>query len=395
MREAVNGMGAIWPSARVSRAVTDRLTIASVGNRGELARILPFLEQQRVPHAGETVARATGRASYAALLAGKVAPDAALLLAECSERRAATLPRQGAIILPLRLNLVVRLDGDASPLERVSRTDRKLFVRRRRRDDLTLVRGTGGADFDFFYDRMHVPTMRRRHGDAARSEPREAAYQCLFEHGVLFFVEEAGTRAGGMLCRLEPEARRLIVRLVGVLDGEDVHYSSALYMAMYILVLEWASDQGLAEVDLSVSEPFLSKGVLQFKRKLHPHFELPQNHLRNRRLWLQVQRDSAEVRDFLVANPLISIDADGQLEAVYFHDQQRPARQSLSCASPGISRATLVDLDAFLSCCRGPRRRNAPTAVPRLPWKVKRSVLGERRATATEHHSARLRAHRP
>ncbi|MBI0293372.1 hypothetical protein JBE04_02415 [Streptomyces sp. PRKS01-29] len=365
LRSAVNGVGGAWPSARVSRSATGRLTIASVGDRGELTRILPFLEQQRTPLAGETVSRSTGRASYRALLDGKVAPDASLLLAECSERRASALPRQGAITMPLRLDLVVRLSRHVSPLEQVSRTDRKLFIRQRRRRGLKLVLGNRVADFDQFYDRMHVPTMRARHGDAARSEPREAAFQCLFEHGVLFFVEEAGTRVGGMLCRLEPEAGRLIVRLVGVLDGGEAHYSSAVYMAMYILVLEWAREQGLSEVDLSISEPFLSKGVLQFKRKLHPHFELPRNHLRNRRLWLKVRRDCAEVRDFLVANPLISIDAGGSLEAVYFYDHQRPPRQNLSWASPGISGATLIDLDDFLS--PRPERRDAEGTLSECP----------------------------
>ncbi|MEU3199951.1 hypothetical protein [Streptomyces sp. NPDC006996] len=332
--------------------MTGRLTIASVGDHSELTRVLPFLEQQRVPYAGETLTRSTARGSYAALIAGKVAPDASLLLAECSDRRASTLPGQAAITMPLRLNLVVRLTSDVSPLDQVSRTDRKLFIRQRRRRGLSLVVGHGISDFNQFYDRMHLPTMLRRHGRTARSEPKDAAFQCLFEYGVLFFVEEGGTRIGGMLCRLDPQGKRLIIRLVGVLDGEETHYSSSVYMAMYILVLEWARNQGLAEVDLSVSEPFLSKGVLQFKRKLHPHFELPRNHLKNRRLWLKAQHDCAEVRDFLVANPLISINAGGRLKAVYFYDHQRPARRSLSCTSPGIEEATLVDLDSFLSSCR-------------------------------------------
>ncbi|MCY0935869.1 hypothetical protein [Streptomyces sp. H34-S4] len=54
------------------------------------------------------------------------------------------------------------------------------------------------------------------------------------------------------------------------------------------------------------------------------------------------------MRDFLVANPVLAEGANGTLEAVYFHDAERPARTEYSAKSPGVERVRRIDLDDFL-----------------------------------------------
>lgn len=86
----------------------------------------------------------------------------------------------------------------------------------------------------------------------------------------------------------------------------------------------------------------------------HPRRPSP-NHFGSKRLWFQVRRDTPEVRDYLVANPMLAENDEGRLEAVYFHDAERPARLDYAANSPGVDGTRHIDLDSFLA------------SVPRTP----------------------------
>ncbi|WP_329007433.1 GNAT family N-acetyltransferase [Micromonospora rifamycinica] len=318
--------------------------LAYAGLTEGLDHVLPFLEQQR----GPTGRRRRQLTSWADIFSGRAVPAADILAAGCLPGRVPSGPVPRSLTLPLRITLVVPLGEDAAGvLRRVSRKARQQHARELRSRSRSLEVATLDQDFALFYDRMHLPTMQRRHASATRSVSRATAHQCLFRGGVLFFLQESGERVAGMLCR--QEGNGLVIRLAGVRDGAEEPYRSGTYMAIYILILQWAADQGLARVDLSGCEPFLSKGIFQFKRKLHPEVTLPRNHFAGKRLWLHVRRDTPPVRDFLAANPMLVTVPGGGLEAVYFHDAHRPPRTDLRWETPGVHGHRMVDLDAFMA----------------------------------------------
>jgi hypothetical protein len=150
-----------------------------------------------------------------------------------------------------------------------------------------------------------------------------------------------------MLCRLE--GRTLVLRLVGVQGGAGEAYASGTNLALYVLILQWAARHGMERVSLSGCEPFLSKGIFQFKRKMHPEVSVPANHFLHKRLLLHVLADSPAVRDFLTANPVLALTRDARLEAVYFHDDSRQGRLDLRWSSPGVHSHRMVDLGQFLA----------------------------------------------
>ncbi|WP_405710649.1 MULTISPECIES: GNAT family N-acetyltransferase [unclassified Streptomyces] len=321
--------------------------LAYAGLDHELTYVLPFLEQRR----GTPSVRTRTTTSWAELAGGRAAADTDILAVGHRRSRVPDpLPRH-SLLLPFRITLTVPLEAADDPaaavLRRISRKARQQHARELRSRVRTLEVSRNEADFDSFYDHMHVPTMGRRHGDAARSEAKESARACIFRHGAMFFLCESGRRVAGMLCRLE--GRTLVIRLAGVDGGGEEAYRSGTYMALFILILQWAAEQGFTRVDLSGGEPFLSKGTFQFKRKMHPHISLPPNHFRDRRLLVRVLRDSPQVRDFLVANPMLTLDDDGALWAVHFHDADRPPRLDLRWQCPGVDGQRLIDLDAFLA----------------------------------------------
>ena len=311
--------------------------------------LLEFHRDGPAPAARVTASRRLTRASLADL-GGRVD----LLLVAGSAGRVRRLPAAASLTLPLRVHLVVDVPGDLTTLRRaVSARERSWFQARRAEHGWRLTVRRDPAAFEFFYTRMHLPTMHARHGERARGERPGVARDAILARGAVFLVAGPDGPVAGALCRWDPATRTVTTRLLGVLGGDAGHYRRGAFKAVYHLLLEWAVEHGVRHVDLHGTEPFLSKGIVQFKRRLRPRVTLPPNHYAGKRLWLHACRDTPAVRRFLVDNPVLAVTADGGFEAVYFHDGRHPPRTDLGCGCPGVARTRLVDLDAFLPAARG------------------------------------------
>jgi hypothetical protein len=246
------------------------------------------------------------------------------------------------LVLPGWIHQVVPTEGFE-----LNRTERQRFGKRRRDHAWTWQSACRPEDFEFFFTRMHLPMVTGRFGDRAVSEDRRTAREGLFRPGILFFLCAHGERVGGALCSVDRRSKVVYCRLNGILDGDHRLRVAGVLSAIHYFLIEWAGQQGLRGVDLSGSVPFLSRGIYQSKRRLHPEVvigDLPVRHLRYR---LVVRRDTDAVRDFLVANPLLRMDpADPtgtRMEGIYFTDSRRPPRTDLRS---GLARDRVIDLDA-------------------------------------------------
>jgi len=345
-----------WMDSRVrtgTAVVSTAGPAASLGYAGVrhgVERILQVLEQRRDLLGARTAARSQHHWDRAALLAGQRLPPADLIAVGCTPAQAERLPRQAALVLPYRLHLVVDLPAEAGGWrQRVSKKERNWFRTQLRSRGWALEVATAGSDFDFFYDRMHVPTMRLRHGERTRSEARDSAYECLFRGGLLAFVTLDGTRVAGALCRRDRHGTSITLRLVGVRDGAPHYYDQGALRMCYPLLLEWADGAAVRHVDLGGTEAFLGIGIVQWKRKFRPRAILAPNHLGRLRVWWHARRDTAAVRDFLAANPVLELAGERGLRAVYFHDDQRPPRLDLAGGFANVEESRLVNLDEFLA----------------------------------------------
>jgi hypothetical protein len=353
--------GRAYPRASLV-AADHGVRIAYFGFPEGKQHLLPFLRQHLGTLAGSAT-RIEGKPLRWRRLRDELAyPQADILLVGCSRRRAARLPRNRALVLPFRLQLLLDVPPDPDAvLKKVSGNERRQFLKLRRSYDWQWERGSGLSDFQFFYERMHLPTMSSRHGEDTRSMDAPMALRCLFQHGVLLFVTEGGKRVAGVLCRYQDGGAVLSMRMLGVLDGDETHYRTGAVKAAYYLTAEWAARNGIQRIDMSGCEPFPGKGIFQFKRRFHPTVMLPDNHFSDKRVWLRVGRDSAATRDFLAATPMVTIGADGDMEAVYFFDEDRPPRTRISATTPGIEKDRMINLDAFLGGLSG-RASPSPTS---------------------------------
>jgi hypothetical protein len=335
--------------ATLSTAGPDAPTIGYAGVQHGTVWIQDVLEQRREAAGAPTILREQHVVSRADLFSRRGLPRADLVAVGCTAGQAQLLPRESALVLPYRMHMVVELSGGTGEWRRgVSRRERQWFNARNRNGDVVFDIADDYESFSFFYDRMHVPTMQLRHGDRARSEMKASAYECLFRKGILGFATIGGTRTAGVLCRQDGDM--LTVRLLGVLDGSQEHHDDGGLKMLYHLLLDWADRNGIARVDFGAVEPWLSQGIFQWKRRFGPRIGLAPNHSGNLRVWWHAGRDTPAVRDFLVANPVYEVDQQtGALRAVYFHDEQRPARFDLSHACANNQEFRTVHLDDFLT----------------------------------------------
>ncbi|MFF5177246.1 hypothetical protein ACFY2Q_04370 [Micromonospora sp. NPDC000316] len=337
----------VWPAQRITFPDSGTSLLYAGATEG-FTNVVPLLEQLARPVLGPAVVASRHTVPRRVAL-DPSRLDADVVALGCRASVAQRLPQAASVVLPLRVHLVVDVDGDSDDVRRrISKRERWEFNRNRRRLGWTSRISHESADYWFFYRRMHHPTMRSRHGEHARTERPEVAYAGVFRQGFVFFVEQDGSPVAGALCRWDAASRTLTTRLLGVLDGAAEHYESGAFKAAYHLLLEWCADNDVRHLDFHGTEAFLGKGIFQWKRKFHPRIVLPPNHQRDKRLWWHVRRDTPAVRDLLAAVPVLEIDDDGRMRAVWFHDETRPPRTSVSCALPGIEEQHR-HLDEFLA----------------------------------------------
>jgi hypothetical protein len=333
---------------QVLSSAEGRLSLAYQGCPEGTTYLLPHLRSQMSARVGAVSASDQQPSTWRQMLRAANRPTADLLVLGCSRERVRQLPAARSVVLPFRINMMLDINAEAVHSS-VSGNERRQFAKLRRSRGWTCEVGTDLPDLQFFYRRMHLPTMASRHGEEARSTDWDIALHALFRHGLVLFVREGDRRVAGVLARLEDGGRTLWMRLLGVLDGAEEHYRSGAVKAVYYLTMEWAAEHGVTRVNFSGGDPFPGQGVYQFKRRLHPTVAHPKDHFRNRRVYLRATRDTPAVRDFLVATPMITVDGSDRIVATHFFDSTRPPRTDIRADGPGVHEARAIDLDEFLT----------------------------------------------
>ena len=119
------------------------------------------------------------------------------------------------------------------------------------------------ADLQVFYDTMYLPFLRTRHQHPTILEFDYLLNNYLKKNGELLFIKKDGRVIAGGLCNLVGETYHL-----GTLGLKDESYiNEGAIAALYYYGIRLAYERGAKFVDLGLSRPFLSDGVVIYKRK--------------------------------------------------------------------------------------------------------------------------------
>ena len=250
------------------------------------------------------------------------------------------LPAKNTIVLPRLVDQILDVRGEWKDVQ-------ARFHHQVRNGEMRLIRKYGyqietsnkDTDFEKFFHEMYIPSMKMRHGYQAHILSWTEAYEC-FKQGVLFLTKRDGIYVSGSVCVTQSASGVVHGLLIGVLQADQQLVKEGAQGVLYYAVAQWANTHGYEAVDFEATEPFLKKGILQYKKKWGTVIRIPRND--RKRLWLKIQRHTPAVNQFLKDNPCIMINKQGDLQGLFFVDDsdQVPADTKAEwdklCAMPGL-----------------------------------------------------------
>lgn len=114
----------------------------------------------------------------------------------------------------------------------------------------------------FFYEKMHVPYVRRRYKDALIEHFSKLQY-FIEKNGELLLLKTQGNVIGGVFCKQIGDTFHMLN--IGLID--DSYLKADAMDALYYFAILRAKERGFRYIDFGESRPFLSDGVLEHKRR--------------------------------------------------------------------------------------------------------------------------------
>ena len=158
----------------------------------------------------------------------------------------------------------------------------------------------------FFYEKMHVPYIKKRYGNDANIESFNV-FEKILKNGELMFIKLNGENVAGELYEINGDI--CFMHKKGVLN--ENHVKSGAMLAAYYFPILRAKEKNLKMVDLGGSKPFLLDGVLQHKNTWGTKICIDKT---NKRI--------IYLRNILFQQPFIYIE-DKKLKAIVFSENDK------------------------------------------------------------------------
>lgn len=260
--------------------------------------------------------------------------DGSLIVVETSQTHFQRLKQDGWFFIPTWISGTVSLP---IPEEFLKRETVRSDLRKIRRQEFEYEITHDEARFNDFYHHMHLPYIRKTHGNAACLDSYAEKRRQCGEYDLLL-VRQRGQDIAGMLIIHEPAAPRLWS--LGVREDGVDHVKDGVLAALYHFSFEHLAARGFKCANLGSSRAFLHDGVLNFKRKLSQTIA----HGSWQGIAFKVSSLTPATRDFLQKTPFVFL-ADDQLQgAVFTEDElslEKIQKLEKDYLHPGLARLTI------------------------------------------------------
>ena len=224
------------------------------------------------------------------------------------------LEQPGDIRLPLWVNCDVNLCAERTYAKAESlRAD----LSRIRKNQLTWTVSSERNDFEFFFEKMYLPTVMSSHGRAALPTSQSKRLQQI-KSGTMELIQVM--RDGQFIAGVTIDYRENVpaLRDGGVLDGSREIRNIAAITATYLFAMDYLASKGYPKVGIGLSRSFLDDGVLNYKRKYRPVVTTGSDE----NILIQIRHLDDSTRSMLCSSPCMSYQS-GELHRTYFRDESR------------------------------------------------------------------------
>jgi hypothetical protein len=146
----------------------------------------------------------------------------------------------------------------------MSKKTLKNNLRKIRRGNFRYSTTKDPADFHFFYYKMHLPYISKRHTDAAFKMSYKEM-KASFENGELLQIKEGQKIVAGVIIDYKMMNGIPRITKLGVLKGDFKYVKRGALIALYYYTIQYLKERNHERFSLGSTRPFFSDGVLQHK----------------------------------------------------------------------------------------------------------------------------------
>ena len=248
--------------------------------------------------------------------------------------------RDGDFLLPLWVNCDVPLTDQREYAKSASvRND----IRHISDNKFTWKLSDKRDDFDFFFEKIYVPTVTTSHGRSALTASYENRLR-KFTAGTmkLLQVMRDDQFLAGVAIDFGGDVPTL--RDSGVLNGSPELKKSGAISAAYLFAMDYLAAKGYSNISFGLSRSFLDDGVLNYKRKFRPIITTGSND----GVLMRIRSLDEPTRSMLRASPCLTWH-DRMLHRTYFRDptedlSERQSRKNRGKWRFGIDAESVFDV---------------------------------------------------
>jgi len=229
--------------------------------------------------------------------------------------------KHGDIFLPLWVSCDVPLSDKKEYAKSASiRAD----LRQIRNNGLTWKLSDKQEDFDFFFEKIYVPTIAGSHGRSALLASYENRLH-KFSSGSMQLLQVLRDDEFLAGVAIDFQDNKPILRDSGVLNGSSEIKKTGAVSAAYLFAMDYLASEGYSSVSFGLSRSFLDDGVLNYKRKFRPIIKSGTDD----GILMRIRSLDAPTKSVLRASPCLTWQ-DRALRRTYFRDPtgNQPGRQN-------------------------------------------------------------------
>jgi len=260
--------------------------------------------------------------------------------------------------LPRIANFTLDLTEPISKIKnRMSKGRRWAYRRFLSSKDSVYVISHERSDLKYFYQRMYIPHLRRRHGKTAYLTPF-SRIEASFNRGGLIVIKKGSRRVAGMI--FESDGHSAFTPYLAVLEGDETLLREGIAEALVFSFMDWSKKCGLRRWNYGGVKPFTKDGLFQFKNKTGMTLEAP----RDRLILIRPARFTPGVLGFFACNPFVFLhdEAVKVLVVVTEGDMDVPRAEKLlkTHRVSGVDGIVVVSTNGFVGDVDGKRCRARP-----------------------------------
>jgi len=257
------------------------------------------------------------------------------------ERQFVSLVRRpGDFILPLWVDCEVPLNDEREYARSESiRGD----LRHIRNNKFTWKLSDSQDDFDFFFEKIYVPTVTVSHGRSALTAAYENRLR-KFQSGTMKLLQVMRDDQFLAGVAIDFDGNEPILRDSGVLNGSSEVKKTGAISATYLFAMDYLASKGYSKVSFGLSRSFLDDGVLNYKRKFRPVITTGSDE----GVLMRIRSLDEPTRSMLRASPCLTWQ-DHVLHRTYFRDptedlSERQSRKNRGKWRFGIDAESVIDV---------------------------------------------------